>query len=66
MVQIIEDQGFVNMYLNLVFIPLCIVLIFLYLILKTKSKKKDSLQFKVILYTSISFLILVHQESLVF
>lgn len=65
MVQIIDDQGFVNMYLNLIFVPICIVLIFLFLIFKTKSKKKDSLQFKVILYTCISFLILVLDSIIV-
>ncbi len=59
MVQIIDDQGFVNMYLNLILIPIAIVLIFLYVIFKTKSKSKDSLQFKVILFICISFLILV-------
>ena len=59
MVQIIDDQGFVNMYLNLIFVPICIILVFLYLIFKTKSKNKESLQFKVILFICISFLILV-------
>jgi len=59
MAQIIDNQGFVNMYLNLILVPICVVLIFLYIIFKTKSKNKDSLQFKVILFTCISFLILV-------
>jgi len=47
------------MYLNLILVPIAIVLIFLYVIFKTKSTNKDSLQFKVILFTCISFLILV-------
>ncbi|HEC39058.1 hypothetical protein LCGC14_0515510 [marine sediment metagenome] len=59
MVEIIDGQGFVNMYLNLILVPIAIVLIFLYVIFKTKSKNKDALQFKVILFTCISFLILV-------
>jgi hypothetical protein len=65
MVQIIDSQGFVNMYLNLLLVPICIVLIFLYLIFKTKSQKKDSLQFKVTLFTCISFLILVLDSIIV-